>query len=71
VLGKLRDELELDRVSAALEMSRSGGDLWIFCERPLLAEQCRVYIYNVALRLGVPIKGAAGLVQAFTTNGPD
>ena len=58
---KLKSELELDGVSAALEMSRRGGHLWIFCERPLLAEQCRVYIYNVALRLGVPIKGAAGL----------
>jgi len=60
-LGKLKSELELDRVSAALEMSRRGGHLWILCEQPLLAEQCRVYIYNVALRLGVPIKGAAGL----------
>ena len=60
-LGKLKGELELDGVSAALEMSRRGGHLWIFCEQPLLAEQCRVYIYNVALRLGVPIKGAAGL----------
>ena len=59
-LGKLKGELELDGVSAALEMSRRGGHLWIFCERPLLAEQCRVYIYNVALRLGGPIKGAAG-----------
>jgi len=56
-LGKLKGELELDGVSAALEMSRRGGHLWIFCEQPLLAEQCRVYIYNVALRLGVPIKG--------------
>ena len=60
-LGKLKGELELDGVSAALEMSRRGGHLWIFCEQPLLAEQCRVYIYNVALRLGVPIKGAGGL----------
>ena len=42
-------------------MSRRGGHLWILSEQPLLAEQCRVYIYNVALRLGVPIKGAAGL----------
>ena len=57
----MKRELELDGVSAALEMSRRGGHLWIFCEQPLLAEQCRVYIYNVALRLGVPIKGAAGL----------
>ena len=60
-LGKLKTELELDGVSAALEMSRRGGHLWILCEQPLLAEQCRVYIYNVALRLGVPIKGASGL----------
>src|SRR5271165_4734470 len=60
-LGKLKSELELDGVSGALEMSRRGGHLWILCEQPLLAEQCRVYIYNVALRLGVPIKGAAGL----------
>ncbi len=60
-LGKLKGELELDGVSAALEMSRRGGHLWILCEQPLLAERCRVYIYNVALRLGVPIKGAAGL----------
>ena len=59
--AKLKGELELDGVSAALEMSRRGGHLLIFCEPPLLAEQCRVYIYNVALRLGVPIKGATGL----------
>jgi hypothetical protein len=39
-LGKLKGELELDGVSAALEMSRRGGHLWIFCEQPLLAEQC-------------------------------
>ncbi len=60
-LGKLKTELELDGVCAALEMSRRGGHLWILCDQPLLAEQCRVYIYNVALRLGVPIKGASGL----------
>jgi hypothetical protein len=48
-LGKLKSELELDGVSAALEMSRRGGHLWILCEQPLLAQQCRVYIYNVAL----------------------
>jgi len=64
-LGKLKGELELDGVSAALEMSRRGGHLWIFCEQPLLAEQCRVYIYNVALRLGVPIKGASGLCDGI------
>jgi hypothetical protein len=25
---------------------------------PLLASECRVYVYNLALRLGVPVKGA-------------
>ena len=35
-LGKLKTELELDGVSAALEMSRRGGHLWILCEQPLL-----------------------------------
>ena len=29
-LGKLKGELALDGVSAALEMSRRGGHLWIF-----------------------------------------
>ncbi len=60
-LAKLKGELREDGVHAAAEMSRRGGHLWIFCEQPLLASQCRVYIYNVALRLGVPIKGAFGL----------
>ena len=40
-LGKLKGELELDGVSPALEVSRRGGYLWIFCEQALLAEQCR------------------------------
>ena len=30
-----------------------------------MAEQCPVYIYNVALRLGVPIKGASGLCDGI------
>jgi len=70
-LGKLKGELALDGVSAALEMSRRGGHLWIFGERPLLAEQCRVYIYNVALRLGVPIKGAQPVCGTESRYFPD
>lgn len=59
-LAQLRGELREDGVEAALEMSRRGGHLWVFCQPPLLASQCRIYIYNVALRLGVPIKGVFG-----------
>lgn len=56
-LANLRLELKQDGVEAALEMSRRGAHLWILCEEPLPAKDCRVYIYNLALRLGVPIKG--------------
>ena len=57
-LLKLQYSLEQDQVQAALEMSRRGGHLWVFMQEPLLARECRVYIYNLALRLGVRIKGA-------------
>jgi hypothetical protein len=64
-LLKLQWELRRDGVEAALEKSRRGGHLWIFAERPLLAQQCRVYIYNLALRLKVPVKGGAGLEEGI------
>jgi hypothetical protein len=57
-LFQLQWELKQDGVDAALEQSRRGGHLWAFGEKPLLASQCRIYIYNLALRLGVPVKGA-------------
>ena len=63
-LLKLQYFLQQDRVQAALEMSRRGGHLWIFMERPTLARECRIYIYNLALRLGVRIKGA-GLAEGI------
>src|SRR6516162_436466 len=56
-LLKLQWELRRDGVEAALEKSRRGGHLWIFSQEPLLARDCRVYIYNLALRLKVPVKG--------------
>jgi hypothetical protein len=55
-LLKLQYRLGEDNVQAALEMSRRGGHLWIFLASPLLARECRIYIYNLALRLGVPVK---------------
>lgn len=63
-LLKLQYSLLLDKVEAALEMSKRGGHLWIFMERPALARECRIYIYNLALRLGVRIKGG-GLAEGI------
>jgi hypothetical protein len=57
-LLKLQYRLIQDGVEPALEMSRRGGHLWIFLARPLLAKDCRVYIHDIALRLGVPVKGS-------------
>jgi hypothetical protein len=57
-LLKLQYHLTQDRAEPALEMSRRGGHLWIFLATPLLARECRIYIHDLALRLGVPVKGA-------------
>ena len=57
-LARLRKELLLENVHAVQEYSRRGGHLWIFCKEPLPARQCRLFVYNLALRLGVPIKGS-------------
>jgi len=64
-LLKLQWELLQDGVEAALEKSRRGGHLWIFAGEPLLARDCRVYIYNLATRLKVPVKGGAGLAEGI------
>jgi hypothetical protein len=55
-LHQLQKKLMQDGVEAALEDSRRGGHLWIFGASPLLATEFRIYIYNLALRLGVPVK---------------
>jgi hypothetical protein len=39
-------------------MSKRGGHLRIFLATPLLAKECRIYIHDLAQRLGVPVKGA-------------
>jgi hypothetical protein len=56
-LIKLGDCLKQDGVDSGLEQSRRGGHLWIFMAEPLLARDCRLYVCDLALRLGVPIKG--------------
>jgi len=63
-LVKLQYYLTQDRVDSALEMSRRGGHLWIFLAAPLLAKKCRIYIYDLAGRLGVPVKGS-GLAEGI------
>lgn len=63
-LLKLQYSLQQDGVEAALEMSKRGGHLWIFMERPALARECRIYIYNLALNLGMRIKGI-GLAEGI------
>ena len=64
-LLKLQWELRQDGVESALERSRRGGHLWIFMSQPVLARDCRIYIYNLARRLRVPVKGSAGLADGI------
>jgi hypothetical protein len=66
-LLKLQSALQKDGVEAALERSRRGAHLWMFSAEPLLARDCRLYTYNVACRLGVPIKmsGATEGIEVF------
>jgi hypothetical protein len=57
-LLKLQYHLWQDKVEPALEMSKRGGHLWILLATPLLAKECRIYIHDLATRLGVPVKGS-------------
>lgn len=63
-LLKLQYHLGKDGVEAALEMSKRGGHLWIFMAVPALARECRIYIHNLALKLGMRIKGI-GLAEGI------
>src|SRR5260221_5140958 len=58
-LLKLQHFLLQDGVEAALEMSRRGVRLWIFMSAPALARDCRIYVHDLATRLGVPVKRGA------------
>ena len=63
-LLKLQYHLWQDNVEPALEMSKRGGHLWILLATPLLAKECRVYIHDLATRLGLPVKGS-GLAEGI------
>jgi hypothetical protein len=48
----------LYQIDAALEQSRRGAHLWIFCEEPLLAREGRQLLLRLAAKLQMPVKGA-------------
>ncbi len=45
-----------DGIDALMEQSRRGGHLWTFLAEPLSAKLCRLYVLNVARRLGIEVK---------------
>ena len=55
-LIKLGACLKQDGVDSGVEQSRRGGHLWIFMSEPLLACDCRIYVCDLAQRLGIPVK---------------
>lgn len=57
-LIKLQFQLSDDGVAAALEKSKRGGHLWMFFDQPVLAREARIYIYHLAAKLDVQVKGA-------------
>ena len=44
-------------VKSALEESRRGAHLWVFGERPMLAQHCRTFAMNLCRKLKIPVKG--------------
>jgi len=55
-LLKLRHAMKEEGLEPALEQSRRGAHLWVFGAEPLPARCWRLYIHNLALKLGVPVK---------------
>jgi hypothetical protein len=55
-LLKLRHAMKEAGLEPALEHSRRGAHLWVLGAEPLPARYWRLYIHNLALKLGVPIK---------------
>ena len=64
-LVALKYDLEEDGIQAIFESSRRGGHIWVLAEDRLPADKCRLLIYNIALRLNVPIKGFNGAVDGI------
>src|ERR1700739_1109603 len=64
-LAKLKYDLSEVGIQAFLEHSRRGGHLWILAAEPLPAALCRTFVFNLALRLDVPIKGHRSEVEGI------
>lgn len=66
-LLQLQAALRIDGVEAAFECSRRGAHLWVLAAAPLLSSKCRLYIYNLAHRLHIPIKldGTTDGIEVF------
>lgn len=60
-LLRLQYELGQTGIQAALEQSRRGGHLWIFFEQPVLARHARIFVYHLADKLRVNVKGPGGI----------
>jgi hypothetical protein len=54
----LQRQLQNEGIEVALEKSNRGGHLWIFFESPVMARDARIYIYHVASKLDIQVKGA-------------
>ena len=55
-LLKLSFYLKQGGVELALENSHRGGHLWIILAEPLPAQDCRIYVCSLTLRLDMPVK---------------
>jgi hypothetical protein len=55
-LLRLQQACREDGIEVLMEQSRRGGHLWIFLAEPLPAKLCRIYVLNVARRLGIAVK---------------
>jgi hypothetical protein len=64
-LAKLKYDLSEVGVQAIFEHSRRGGHLWVLAAEPLPASLCRTLVFNLALRLDVPIKGHMSEVEGI------
>ncbi len=51
------DLQSLYKIAAALEQSRRGAHLWVFCEEPLRAREGRQLLLRLAAKLHMPVKG--------------
>ena len=53
-------------IDALFEQSRRGGHLWALLAEPLPAKLCRLYVLNVARRLGIAVKqGKSDGIELF------